>query len=204
MLGFVMMEYLLCHYIQTELILTDQIYINTWSEQLTVDRIKEVLAYQDQWKGIGYVIVLVFVLTKIFLTTICLNIGTFLLDYNIRFGQLWKVVVNATAVFAIGKLLYIGNFATIDIHTIDDVVKADHFSLLGVIGYGNVSQWAVFALGSINLLELVYWILLSLGMMLLLKVKWIKSFSFVVMTYGIGLWIWLLAGTFLMINLYGG
>ncbi|MBY5957786.1 hypothetical protein KUV50_06575 [Membranicola marinus] len=204
MFGFVIMEYLICHYIQNELILTDQLYINTWSEQMTVDRIREVLAWQDQWKGMGYLVVIIFVFAKMFLTTICLNIGAFLMDYKIGFGQIWRIVVNATAVFAIGKLIYIGYFASIDLQTIDDVVKADLFSMLGVIGYDQVPQWAVFALGSLNLLELAYWIILSLGMMLLLKVKWPKAFGFVAMTYGVGLWIWILTGTFLMINLYGG
>lgn len=204
MLGFVLLEYLLCHYIQNELILTEQLYINSWSEQLTIDRIREILVYQDQWIWIGYIVIIFFVLAKLFLTTICLNIGSFLMEYKVGFGQLWRIVVNSTAVFAIGKVIYTVYLANIEIRYIEDVEKADIFSLLGMIGYDQVPQWAVFALGSMNLLELFYWVLLSLGITWIMKVRWHKSFSFVALTYGLGLWIWLLAGTFLMINLYGG
>jgi len=203
MLGFVMMEYILAHCIQNELILTDQLFIHSWSEQLTVERIREVLKIQEQWEWIGYLGVLVFVLAKLFLTTVCLNIGTFLVEYKVGFRALWKMVVNAMAVFAIGKLMYVGYLATIDIQSVEDVMEADIFSLLGVTGYDQVPQWALFALGSINLLELFYWFILSLGIMLVLKVKWKKAIGFVLMTYGVGWWIWLLAGTFMLINLYG-
>lgn len=141
-------------------------------------------------------------MAKLFLTTVCLNIGTFLMEYKVGFSALWKMVVNATTVFAIGKLVYTGYLATIDIQSIEDVLEADLFSLLSVTGHDQVPQWALFALGSINLLELFYWFLLSLGIMLLLEIRWVKAMGFVVMTYGIGWWIWLLAGTFLMINLY--
>ena len=203
MLVFLLSEYLACHYIQKELILTEQLYINSWSEQMTVDRIREILVYQDQWKWIGYIVILIFIFVKLVLTTICLNIGTFLMEYKVGFGQLWRIVVNSTAVFAIGKVLYTVQLARMDIQHIEDVEKADIFSLLGMIGYDQVPQWAVFALGSMNLLELFYWVLLSLGIMWGIKLRWGKSIGFVALTYGMGLWIWLLAGTFLMINLYG-
>jgi len=88
-----------------------------------------------------------------------------------------------------------------DIQTIEDLMKADVFSLLGWTGAENVPTWLQYPLSVVNVFELGFWILLAGGMSYLLQKRWTQMLGFVAATYGVGLLIWVLFIVFLQLNL---
>lgn len=193
--------YILILLVQESFILTDAVYFNSLGEQLTTERIAQWLETQHRWAWISYAMIPVSVALQVLLITICLNIGSVLLDYPVSFRTLFGTVVKAVSVFAVGKGVYVSILLTMEVHTLDDLFKADMFSLLGWIGKENVPFWLTYPLSVLNVFELAFFLLLAGGLALLIKRPFREMLNFVAGTYGIGLIIWILFIVFLQLNL---
>ncbi len=193
--------YVLILLVQESYILTDAVYFNSLGEQLTTERIAQWLEAQHRWAWISYAMIPLSVALQVLLITICLNIGSVLLDYPVSFRVLFGMVTKAVSVFAVGKGIYVLILLTVEIHTLDDLFKADIFSLLGWIGKEEVPMWLAYPLSVINVFELAFWLLLAGGLGLLIKRPFWEMLNFVAGTYGVGLTIWILFIVFLQLNL---
>ena len=193
--------YVLVTLVQQTYILTDAVYYETLGEQLSRESITSLLRTQDRWAWVTYALIPVSVFLQALLITCCLNIGAILLDYPIGFRPLFRLVVNAVSIFAVGKLLYTAVLLGFEIRTMDDLFRADVFSLLGLIGKSNVPAWLVYPLNVVNVFEVLFWLILAGGLMLLIGRDFRSMLGFVAGTYGAGLVLWILLLVFLQLTL---
>ncbi len=193
--------YALVLFIQQRYILTDQVYYNTLGEQLTIERIDALLQIRQKWQWLSYVLIPVMLLVQVLFISICLSAGAILLDYKISFRRIFAMVVKALAVFAIGKIVHALLLQFMDVQTMDDLLRAEVFSLLGWIDKGGLPDWILYPLSVVNIFEALFWLLLAGGMGYLLEKRWTRMIGFVAATYGIGLLVWVLFIVFLQLNL---
>lgn len=201
MYAFSCIAYMAVLYIQQQYVLTEQVYYNTLGEQLTIERIDAFLQTQQRWAWLGYVIIPLTVGLQALLISICLGTGAILLDYRVRFGALFGMVVKALAVFAVGRVLFMLVALFTEVRNLDDLLRADVFSLLGWIGKDGIPDWLLYPLSVVNVFEVLFWLLLAGGMGYLLQRRWTNLIGFVAATYGIGLLLWMLFIVFLQLNL---
>jgi len=199
--AFSCVSYALVLHIQQKYVLTEQVYYNTLGEQLTIERIDAFIDKQNTWTWLRYFFIPVTLLFQTFLVSICLATGAILLDYKLKFSAIFGIVVKASVIYAIGKLVYMMVVQFMDIQTIEDLMKADVFSLLGWTGAENVPTWLQYPLSVVNVFELGFWLLLAGGMGYLLQKHWTRMINFVTVTYGVGLVVWVLLIVFLQLNL---
>lgn len=199
--AFSCVSYALVLHIQQKYVLTEQVYYNTLGEQLTIERIDTFLRARADWAWLSYALIPLVLFLQALLVSICLATGAILLDYKIKFGVLFGMVVKAAVIYTVGKLMYMMVVQFTDIETIEDLLKADVFSLLGWVGADAVPTWLHYPLSVVNVFELGFWLLLAVGMGYLLEKQWTKMLGFIAATYGVGLLVWVLFIVFLQLNM---
>lgn len=187
---------------QKYFILTDEVYYNSLGEQMAYDRIESFLDNQRKMAWIGYALIPVIVFLQIFLVSICLNIGTLVNNSQVSFRKIFSMVTKTLAIPTFLKVVSLLIFYSFySVRTFDDLANVFTFSLLDLFGVKNVPLLLKFPLASINIIELMFWILLAFGVKHLLKTNFSRSLSFVSYTYGVGFVIWILFVLFLQVNL---
>jgi len=188
--------------IQQEFILVDEVYYNTFGEQLALERIDDLITAKDEWAWLNFALIPLLVVLQAFLITVCLNIGTLFFSYNIGFKALFKMVLKAMMVFVFASLLMTFiQWQFIEVSTIQDLQNANFMSALWFFDAENLPIWLTYPISLINLYEIAFWILLSAGISYLLKQSFSESINFVASTYGVGLTVWILLIIFLQISI---
>ncbi|HMO37816.1 MAG TPA: hypothetical protein PKC76_08575 [Saprospiraceae bacterium] len=201
MFAFSCVAHMVVLFIQQQYIFTNEVYYNTLGEQLTIERIDALLQLRQDWQWLSYVLIPAMLFIQVLLISICLSTGAILFDYKIPFKNIFGVVVNAITVYAIGKILLTFIIQFMDIRTMDDVLRADVFSLIGWVGKDALPDWLLYPVSIANVFEVGFWLLLAGGMGYLLRRRWTTLIGFVAATYGIGLLLWVLFIVFLQLNL---
>lgn len=188
--------------IQQEFILMDDLYYNTYGEQLAIERIEALIAFNRKWEWVGYAVLPFVLLLQVVAITICLNIGTILVEYKVKFKQLFGMVLKATLVFAIMKLvLVISIWLFADLQNFEDLMQFNYHSVLAFFDLSNIPAWLFYPLYMLNISQLLFFALLGFGMVYLVKIRFSRALSFILSTYGTGLLIWVLFIVFLQLNL---
>jgi hypothetical protein len=187
-------------FVQNNYIITKDVYYNTLGEQMTIERIDEMLESQSKWRWLGYLLNPLFIVFQTGLITVCINCGTFMMDYKVKFNAIFKVVLKSSVVFLIWKLLMTFIYLFMEIKVFDDLVKADKFSVAGFVTKDALPAWLMYPLSILNIFEVAFWVLLAYGMSRLIEKPFTKSFGFVAMSYGVGLLMWMLFIVFISLN----
>lgn len=188
-------------YIQDTMILTKEVYYNTLGEQLTIERIDAMLEDQAKWKFVGYLLIPFMVIFQTFLVALCLNCGTIMMNYKMRFPLLFMLVMRSSIVFLLWKLSFTFILLFSKVQSIDDLTTVNKFALAGFVEKTNVPEWLMYPLSIINVFEVAFGLLLTFGMSRLLQKSFISSLGFVATTYGLGLLMWMIFIIFLQLNL---
>ena len=80
-------------HIQQKMILTDQVYFNTWSQQLAYDRVEALLEMKNKWLWIGYIITPLIVLLQVFFVASCLTTGALIGNIKGSFRFFFGIVL---------------------------------------------------------------------------------------------------------------
>jgi hypothetical protein len=188
----------------THYIIQDEMYYNSIGDRLSSERIREMLDNQKKFQWLGYLFIPLKLIIKIGFTTVCIYLGAALMDYSIRFAEVFKVCLLAELIFMIGSLvLFALQLFFSKGETFAELQKLDYFSLYALFRSSDLPGYLSYPLQVINVFEIIYWILLAAGLQFFLQKPFSRMFSFVLGTYGIGLLCWIIFVVFMTIN-YGG
>ena len=188
-------------YIQDTSILTKEVYYNTLGEQLTVERIDEMLEKQSEFKFVSYLLIPFTTGFQVLLVALCLNCGTIMMGYKTGFRSLFALVLRSSVVFLIWKLVMTFILLFVQIQVFDDLITTNKFALAGFVNKADVPTWLMYPLSILNVFEVAFWLLLTFGVSRLLQRSFKASLGFVATTYGLGLLTWMLFIMFLQVSL---
>ncbi|WP_461632469.1 hypothetical protein [Labilibaculum euxinus] len=170
------------------------------SDQLDHERLTSLLQTQQKIEWFVYLLLPIAVAAKIILITFCFKIGAIL--NNTKKNSFIKTVIFSEYFFiGLGLVKSIWFFSHKNILTIEYVQNFHPFALINLFDISALESWIQFPLQTLNLFEVIYWFILTWLISKELKVKFWKSFEFVMSTYGIGLLIWVVFVMFLTINM---
>lgn len=179
----------------------ERMTFNSLSEQLSANRIQELLENQKKWQWLGYVFVPVFLVIKWLLVAVALDIGALFLEIELKFKNAFKIAMVSEIVFVFLLLVKFGwFFYHRETLTLEYVQFFTPLSLINLIDYSQLDKWFVYPIQNINFFELVYWFLLAYFLSKETKKSFGKSFEFVLYSYGVGLLIWMVFVSFLILN----
>lgn len=189
-------------YILNEIIITADVYFQTYAEQVAVERIEELIKFVDKWQVVGYALIPLMLTLKISFTAICLNIGTIFNNYKISFARLFRIALIAEVIFAIATLtrnLWLLGYN--DVNTMTDIQQFYPLSLMAFFDVNEIPSWMIYPIHTINLFEVLYWFALAIGLSMVLNENRKKMFTLVLGSYGVGLLVWMVFVVFLSINI---
>ena len=143
------------------LFLSEGIFYQSFGEQLAVDRIDKLFKMSQKWEWLGYIFIPIIVLIRVSFTAICLYIGCFLTNSQIRFRELFKVALLADFVFVlagIAKLVILIFFR--DVGKLEDL-QFQPLSFLELFPRNSVDKLFVYPFSLLSIFELLYWLALA-------------------------------------------
>ncbi|KAA9355158.1 hypothetical protein F0P93_11315 [Larkinella humicola] len=182
-------------------LISDQLYFNSLSNQLTYERIQELIDQSKEWQWLGYVLVPVLYLVKFGLVAGCLGIGYFFATSQFAFKRFFGVAIQAELVFLIPILFKLLWF--LFVQTDFDLTAIGQFYPLSALTLFNASElppYYLYPLQVLNLFEVAYWFLLAYGVTQTLEMPFSKAFSLVLSSYGIGLLLWITGVVFITVT----
>jgi hypothetical protein len=190
-------------YASNHFLATDELYYASYTEQFTIEQIQSIIATANDtvWHYLGYLLIPVVIIVRVLFTAFCLQIGNLVQEYHWTYKQIYNIVLKADIVFFLSIIcnFYYYAFFT-PAQTINDL-SINFLSILKLKGIENVQSWLILAYNSINLFELFYVILLSVLLKIVFQLSFVKSILFVLLTYCIGNYLYIMVLTFIYLNL---
>tara|TARA_R110002050_G_scaffold300061_1_gene467541 strand:+ start:1441 stop:2073 length:633 start_codon:yes stop_codon:yes gene_type:complete len=189
-------------FLSKELLGSLKLMVNSLSEQLTQDQIKDFIKLKEKWEWLSYLIIPALLLLKISIIAAVLDAGCFFFDKEIKYKKLFKIVVKAEFVFIlviIFKTVWFYYFQ--QTFTLKDLQLFFPLSALNIIGYQGLETWFVYPLQVLNLFEVAYWFILAYLIGKEINITTEKGLSIVASSYGVSLLIWVVGVMFLTLNM---
>jgi hypothetical protein len=179
----------------------DDLLYNSLSEQLTSQQIEEFLGLQKKWQWVGYVFIPVFLLIKTSIIATILYIGLFFSNRDLKFSNLWNIVLKAEFIFLLVPIFKIIWFYFIQTHyTLEDIQYFYPLSALNIVGYKGLETWFIYPFQTLNLFELTYIIYLGYQVGQLTNTNTDNGLKVVAYSYLPALLLWVVTIMFFTLN----
>ncbi len=120
-------------------------------------------------------------------------LGSFTFGYRITFAQCWGIALAGEYVFLIPEIIKNVWFLFFESDpTYKEIVSFYPLSLATLIDLDTISKAYVYPLKALNLFEIVYWYILTLGLQANVKIKQSTAWKIILSSYGMLFCGWLL------------
>jgi hypothetical protein len=186
---------ILIGFVSKHYLITEDVFFNTYSEQITYSRAIEIFSVTQKYSWLASFIIPLLILAKTFVIVILLYTGFIFIDkmYSVSFFQLFKVVIVAEFVFVfcnLSKFLIIFLFK--DYSSLHEISYYYPLSLATLFNYNEINPVWVFPFQAANLFQIFYILALSFGLKINCNVSKREADKIVLYTYLPGLTIWIL------------
>lgn len=198
--------YLLLTFLDKSYISTSSKIFDFLSKDYSNEVVQNYMESQKKWWWVSYAVTPLLIGIKVLLVAFCLNFIK-LLDLEglekVKFSDFVFLALIAEFVFVIAGFYKFVNFYWVDTdYTLESLQTYYPISLINLRDSISTEKWLAYPLQLVNLFELFYWGILAWGIWELSdqKLKPLKSFGLVSLTYGIGLIFWTGIVCFLILN----
>ncbi len=193
---------MLIAYISSSTLITEELYINQFGEQLTYEQIRSLIDMQYKYQWFTYPVIPLIYLLKLFVITLILLAGTIFYNIRVGFKKLFQIVLIAEFIFLIPSFMKLVWFLFVKTdYELFDIQTFFPLSVINLINAVDIPQWLLYPLQQLNVFELLYWITLAYGLSVATGEKKRKMLGLVASSYGAGLFVWMLFITFISVNL---
>ena len=154
-------------WVSRNLLINEDVFYNTFSEQLTYERSMVMYDYLKKISWVGYVIYPLILLIKVSLVSVIIYVGIFFFGNqdNFTLGSVFKVVLASEIAFILASLIKFCWFYFIDKdYNISDMNFFYPLSLINFFRRSEIMKIWIYPLQTVNLFHLLYILLLSLGL----------------------------------------
>ncbi len=192
--------YIIIMWLSNILLINETVFYNTYSEQLTYERIIDLFNKLNKIKWAGYLFAFLGLVIKFYLVAFVIYCGIFLcnLHYRISFGEILGIVIVSEIIFLLAgvvKLLWFLFF--VGDYNLNDLGFFFPCSLGNLFSSSEVEPFWVPAMQSLNLFQLAYIILLSAGLWIKSNLSRNEAEKVILISYVPGFVVWLAFITFL-------
>jgi hypothetical protein len=184
-------------YAINNILYTDDLYYSSLGEQYTMEQIQSAFNWGNTWRFVGYFFVPIITITRILYTSFCFQLGNLYQEKNWAFKDLFNISLKADIIIVLNQVIGFYYYAISgDYNTIEEL-GVNFSSVLKIIEKNHIPAWLVFAYNSINIFEFLYIFTLVVLIHKSLKFSIMRSMLFVLFTYCIGNYFYIIIMTFL-------
>ncbi|WP_421826384.1 hypothetical protein [Larkinella sp.] len=183
------------------LLISDELYFNSFVDQLSYEQIEVLIDNNRKWAWTPYPILILFSLIKFTVLASCLGLGYYFSENRFLFRLFFIVSMKSELILylpALVKLIWF-LFIQTDYH-LHDLQYFYPLSLLNLFDPATLEPWLTYPLQLLNVFELLYWFALAYGIAQTLEMPMEKAFGLVASSYGLGLLLWVVFVMFLTIS----
>ena len=193
---------ILLEWLSRYILKTDLLFVDSLSSELTERQILEFLDFKEKWIWLGYVIKPLILIIKTSIIAAILDLGCFFFGKEIKYKELFNIVVKAEFVFLLIIIFKTAWFYFFQAnYNLEDLQYFYPLSALNIIGYDGLEPWFVYPFQVLNLFEIAYWFILAYLIGKELNENTDKGFSIVASSYGVSLLIWVVGVMFFSLNM---
>lgn len=201
-LGIVALNLLIIMVSQLTLV-NEIVFFNTYSDQLTYDNAMELFQKMQSLSWVTYAITPVVLFLKFSAVSILIFVGIFFSDLHqeVTLGKVFKVVIVSELIFiaaSIVKLLWFIFFA--GNYTLEDMSFFYPLSLINLFSRSEVATYWVYPLQTVNVFQVLYVLLLALGLSKISSLRKQIADRVVLITYIPAMAAWVTVVMFLTID----
>lgn len=166
------------------------------------DYIEKVISLQHKWAWVGYIISPIILLIKFIFICAFITTGAIFCGYDIGFRKIFKVVLLSECLFI---LVGIGNTLMLLFSNVNSIEEVQRLNLTSICSVGflikdSAPSWLISPMNTLNLFELLYFMLLVVGVRIAAEERASKSSLWVITSYGSYLFIWIIVLTYLSVT----
>lgn len=174
--------------------------IESLTQDLSPNKAESFTWYKNILDWIGFIIAPVSYLIKIFCISWILQTGMILINKQIHLVDILSIVVLSDMIFLAPHIIKAVWFTFNYDYTFQDIQHFFPGSILNLFSFEKLEGWLTYPLLTLNIWELIFMLMLSVGLKKYMDGDFYRSLSFVAATYGTGLVIWVTFVTFLTLN----
>lgn len=203
LLGIISVNLLLL-WLSKNILVNETVFFNTYSEQMTYDRSMELFQRIRELSWATYLLFPVILIVKFSVLSLVIYTGFFLSNHQneVTLGMIFTTVLASEIIIVIAsmtKFLWFAFFA--GNYTLDDMNFFYPLSLINLFRQNEVATYWVYPLQSINLFQVAYILMLSIGLGKVSSVKREKTDIIILLTYGSALILWIAFIMFITIDI---
>ncbi|HKJ67937.1 MAG TPA: hypothetical protein VKA68_08265 [bacterium] len=182
-------------------LLTKDFIVRSYEELLPANTLTGFIHFRERFEWAGYVIMFSMIPIKVSYSAICINTGTLLAGYDVRFTRIFKAGLFGEFVFLFATLFQFAWILTVlRPEVIQDLEGFYPLSLLGLLNSESVPGWIHLPLQKLNLFELGYVVVVSEILKVYTRTDFRKIFIIVAISYGFGLLLLIAVAMFLTLQ----
>jgi hypothetical protein len=181
----------------------EELYYQSYAEQLTFGQIHEMFTSFNSsiWQYLSYLLIPLIIIIRVLFTSFCLQVGNLVQEYHWKWKTFYNISLKADVIYLFSLICNFYYYAFFQPAKTMQDLSVNFLSYLKVKGFENVQSWLVLTFNSINVFELLYIALLVLLIKANFQLSYLKSAVFVLLTYVIGNYLYVVAMTFIYLNL---
>ncbi|MBN1185584.1 MAG: hypothetical protein JXB49_25080 [Bacteroidales bacterium] len=184
-----------------QFVLTRELYHNTYIERLGAERIDMIFEEGRKWQLLSAFFIPLVLLIKISFTSVCLFTGLNFKGIFASYNEIFNIALKAESVFCLANVVKVAVLLFLKRTEVFEDLNYYPLSLINLTGTAGIYKWLVYALQTLNLFELFYWLLLAKGLEVSLSRDYGSMLLLVLSTYVIGLVLWIMVVMLLVMNI---
>nr|WP_315424353.1 hypothetical protein [uncultured Pedobacter sp.] len=189
-------------YAFSHLLLTRDIYYNSFQDQLDNARIDELFDFRTKYEWISYIFIPIWLLFKNFLISLCLQVGLLISNAKVKFSDTFRIALTAEFIFLVPQVIRFCWFLIFKTdYTLTDIQQFYPLSALNLFKIENLSTLLLYPLQTFNLFEFLYWVLLAGGIKQVLNKDLNYGIKVVFSGYIPALVLWIICVMFITVSL---
>lgn len=190
------------NYLTQSFLITNDVFHNSYAEQLSYDRIEELIDGQTKWAWIVYAILPLIYTLKFFLVACCLLVGSMFFDLKLKFSEAFRIALLADVVFIIPMLIKVFWFLVVQKeYVLQDIQQFSPLSIISTFDTKTLGLLWFYPLQILNVFELLYIFLLGFWVYQFGAKSYEKGLNMVLGSYVPALFIWVILVMFVTLNL---
>jgi len=139
-------------YAAQSLLITDDLYFSFFGDQLSYDRISEIINFSRKWQWLSYAVIPFYYLMKMFMVSTCIYTGTIIAGPEISFTRIFQVALLGESIFLIPLILKLCWFLWVQPdYTLADIHSFYPLSALNLFDRESLDSWLLYPLQAMNL-----------------------------------------------------
>lgn len=190
--------YVILNFLTIRYFFTDTFYYQALGGQLDISQIDSFIAIQKKIGVVSHFVMPLFLCIRFGLTAFCFYVISYIDELNLSWRECLEMVLIGEVAFLIMAVL---RFLYLYIYPPTNFQDLSWISSLSLLYFfRNAPRYTNYFLQTINIFELAFWIIISVCISKSTHLNLIQSFGTVAKSYGLGLLLWVVSITFLIIQ----